>query len=177
MVLDTLTAYDRVQLLEVYARSVMLLELGRCAEWVDLFLPNALVRCAGTGKRASGQFKGRDELLALGRRLMLGEFDVAVGCLVPPSRCRHLLGNITLFGTDTRHALGYGFLTVTTIGGSEPPRWLGSGRYSDRLYKSSGGCWQFENRMFIPDNAEAAAFSANQKLTACAKENVKGIGG
>lgn len=30
MILDSLTPYDRVQLLEIYSSSVMLLELGRC---------------------------------------------------------------------------------------------------------------------------------------------------
>src|SRR6267154_464504 len=70
MEIDSLTPYDRVQLLEVYARSVMLLELGRCTEWADLFLPQALVRCAGASEQAPVEFKGRDALLALGRRLM-----------------------------------------------------------------------------------------------------------
>jgi hypothetical protein len=160
VILDSLTAGDRVQLLEVYARSVMLLELGRCEEWADLFSPHALVRCTGAGEQAPVEFKGRDELLVLGRRLMLGEFDVAVGRLAPPSRCRHLMSNITLFAEDARHASGYGFLTVTTIGCRDPPRWLASGRYSDRLYKSSAGCWCFETRTFIPDSAAAAVLGA-----------------
>ncbi len=165
MVLDSLTADDRVQLLEVYARSIMLLELGRCAEWAALFLPDALLNCGGTGGAASVQFKGREELVALGQGMMLGKFDVAVGRLMPPSRCRHLLSNITLFGTGACRASGHGFLTVTTIGGSAPPRWLGSGRYSDSLYKCSAGCWQFENRTFIPDGAEVSALRANQGLS------------
>jgi SnoaL-like protein len=166
MMLDSLTPYDRVQLLEVYARSVMLLELGRCAEWADLFLPQALVRCPGTGDNASVQFKGRDELLVLGRRLMLGEFDVAAGRLVPPLRCRHLLNNITLFGGEPQGASGYAFLTVTTVGGREPPRWLASGKYSDRLRRCAAGCWRFESRTFIPDTAASAMPGVNRTLTA-----------
>ena len=153
MILDSLTALDRVQLLEVYARSVMLLDLGRCAEWADLFLPDALVRCTCTDARASTQFKGREELLALGRRLMLGEFDLAVGRLVPPLRCRHLLSNITLFESERRGASGYAFLTVTTVGGPEPGRRLASGKYLDRLHKSAAGCWRFASRTFIADSA------------------------
>ena len=47
MWLDTLNTADRVNLLELYARSVMLIELGRAADWVDLFDPYALVRCTG----------------------------------------------------------------------------------------------------------------------------------
>jgi hypothetical protein len=160
VILDSLSAGDRVQLLEVYARSVMLLELGRCEEWADLFSPQALVRCAGAREQAPVEFKGRNELLVLGRRLMLGEFDVAVGCLAPPLRCRHLMSNITLFGDEARHASGYGFLTVTTIGGREPPRWLASGRYSDRLFKCPAGCWRFESRTFIPDSASAGEVGA-----------------
>lgn len=148
VITDSLTTGDRVQLLEVYARSVMLLELGRCEEWADLFLPHAVVRCADATEQAPVEFKGGTQLLLLGRRLMRGEFDVTLGTLVPPLRCRHFLSSIALFGEDTRHASGYAFLTVTTIGGRDPPRLLASGRYSDRLFKSTAGCWQFESRTF-----------------------------
>jgi hypothetical protein len=172
VILDSLTPYDRVQLLEVYARSVMLLELGRCAEWVDLFSPHAVIQCPGTGEHAGVQFKGREELLALGRRLVLGEFDVAVGRLVPPLRCRHLLSNITLFESERRGASGYAFVTVTTVGGPEPPRWLASGKYADRLHRCGSGCWQFESRTFTPDRA-IAAYSADQPLKAPAAAGVR----
>jgi hypothetical protein len=165
VVIDSLTADDRVQLLEVYARSVMLIELGRCTEWAALFLPDALVHCAGAGEPTSVKFKGRNELVTLGHRMIHGEFDIALGRIMPPLRCRHSLSNITLFGAGARRASGHGFLTVTTIGGREPPRWLGSGRYSDRLYKCSAGCWQFEDRTFIPDGSESSVLSANQALS------------
>jgi hypothetical protein len=39
MVLDALSISDRVNLLELYARSVMLIELGRPREWAELFAP------------------------------------------------------------------------------------------------------------------------------------------
>jgi hypothetical protein len=165
MVLESLTAYDRVQLLEIYARSVMLLELGRCAEWVDLFFPDARVRCAGGLSQSPVEFKGRNALLGLGQRLMRGEFDIAIGSLAPPMHYRHTLTNITLFGQESRHATGYAFLTVTTIGGAEPPRWLASGRYSDRLHKCPAGCWRFESRTFTPD-AAITACGADQPVTA-----------
>jgi hypothetical protein len=117
MILDSLSGLDRVQLLEVYARSVMLLELGRCAEWVELFLPDARVSCAG---RAEGgaEFRGREALLGLGRRMASGEFDV---------------------------------VTVTTLGGPNPPRWPASGRYADRLSKGAEDCWRLQGRTFIAD--------------------------
>src|SRR5690349_18794797 len=102
----------------------MLLELGRCVEWADLFAPQAIVRCPLRGGRTPVEFKGRDELLNLGRRLILGEFDVAAGDFTPPLRCRHALTNITLFSADARNVSAYAFLTVTTVGGREPPRWL-----------------------------------------------------
>jgi SnoaL-like domain len=172
MVLDLLTPYDRVQLLEVYARSVMLLELGRCAEWADLFFPEALLRCAGAQGRSPDEFKGRKALLAVGRRLMLGEFDVSAGHLVPPLRTRHMLSNITLFGEEAGHATGYAFLTVTTIGGGEPPRWMGSGKYSDRLHRCPARCWRFVSRTFTADAAVAAS-NADNSLMAPA---VAGIG-
>jgi hypothetical protein len=157
MILDSLTPYDRVQLLEIYSRSVMLLELGRPKEWVNLFAQNALLYCTGPNDAASVQFKGHGELLALGHRIMLGEFDLALGPLTPPSRHRHLLNNITLFENDRRHASGYAILTITTLGGPEPPRPLASGIYTDSLHKNAAGCWQFETRTFTPDTAAAPA--------------------
>jgi hypothetical protein len=152
MVIDSLTAYDRVQLLEIYARSVMFLELGRYyEEWAQLFIPDALVSCPEFGSRLGVQFNGTKEQVAFARRLASGEFDLAVGRLVPPLQCRHLVSNITLFGTEPQGASAYALATVTAVGGPEPPRWLASGRYSDRLSKSAAGCWRFQSRTFTPD--------------------------
>jgi hypothetical protein len=162
MWLDTLTASDRVNLLELYARSVMLLELGRCNDWTDLFAPNALVRYADPAARASAersgvsrQFKGRAELLELARRMISGEFDLVVGPLNPPVRCRHTLSNLSLFGEGTSSASGYAHLTVTSIGGGATPHWLASGMYSDTLRRCGAGCWRFESRVLVVNGVVA----------------------
>ena len=118
MVLDSLASSGRVQLLEVYARSVTLLYLGRPKDWAHLFLPDAVLECSGSEAQ---QFKGREELLALGRRMMLGEFDIALGIAPPPRR--HVLSNISLFHDGQSQALGFTTLAVIGIG-SEAPRWL-----------------------------------------------------
>jgi len=143
----------------------MLLELGRCAEWADLFFPDGILRCAGAHGQAPVEFKGRTELLSLGKRLMRGELDIAAGNLAPPLRCRQVLSNITLFEQQARHASGYAFVNVTTIGGREAPRWLASGRYSDQLFKCAAGCWRFERRVFVGDGALKAAGGADQPLS------------
>jgi hypothetical protein len=146
--LDTLNTGDRVNLLELYGRSVMLLELGRAADWVELFDPYALVRCAG-GLR---QFKGRAELLELARRMIAGEFDLAAGVMTPAAHCRHALTDISLFSVGAEGgATGYAHLTVTAAGGVGPPRWLASGIYSDRLHRCGAGCWRFESRVLTID--------------------------
>ncbi len=174
MWLDTLTASDRVNLLELYSRSIMLLELGRCHDWVDLFEPSARVRCSGPADstrpadgthpadRASAecsrvlrQFRGRAELLELARRMISGELDLAAGPLNPPVRCRHTLSNLSLFGEGVDGATGYAHLTVTSVGGAEPPRWLASGIYRDTLRKCGAGCWQFETRVLTADSLAA----------------------
>jgi len=148
--LDTLNTGDRVNLLELYGRSVMLLELRRAADWVELFDPYALVRCAG----GSQQFKGRAELLELARRMIAGEFDLAAGVMTPPSPCRHALTDISLFsGGADGGATGYAHLTVTAADGTGPPRWLASGMYSDRLHKCGAGCWRFESRVLTVNAA------------------------
>jgi SnoaL-like protein len=152
--LDTLSTGDRVNLLELYGRSVMLLELGRATDWVELFDPYAVVRCAG----GSQQFKGRAELLELARRMVSGEFDLASGVMAPPTHCRHTLTDISLFsGGADGGATGYAHLTVTAADGGAPPRWLASGLYSDRLHKCGGGCWRFESRMLTVDTTAPSA--------------------
>jgi hypothetical protein len=148
--LDTLHTADRVNLLELYGRSVMLLELGRAADWVELFDPYALVRCA-TGSR---QFKGRAALLELARRMIAGEFDLAAGVVTPPSHCRHALTDISLFSGGTESgATGYAHLTVTATSGDGSPRWVASGMYSDRLHRCGAGCWRFESRVLTVNAA------------------------
>jgi len=135
----------------------MLLELGRCEDWLDLFTPHALVRFVGANEQSGvQQLKGRDELLVLGRRLMLGELNVALGRITPPLRCRHFLGNITVYGDSARSVLGYAYLAVNTIGGAKPRRCLASGMYSDKLHMWGGG-WCFESRTYIADGEPDAS--------------------
>jgi len=163
VVLDTLTANDRAQLLEVYARSVMLLHLGRCADWVQLFEPRCRVRCAD-----GGSFTGYEELLDLSRRSMRGEMDVAVGKPLTPARSRHYLNNITLFDQGARCAAGFAFLTIATIGGVEASRCLASGLYSDQFIKCPSGCWRFMSRTFTADAEAGVPFGRGQLPTASA---------
>jgi hypothetical protein len=150
MVLDSLSGEDRAQLIELYARSVMLLHLRRYAEWADLFEPQAVVQCAAAGASVR-TFTGRDELLRLGQRMGGGEFDVALGDLAPPLLIRHALCNVTLFNERHRRASGYAFVTMTTVGGSKPPRWLASGLYTDRFFRGPAGFWRFSSRLFRSD--------------------------
>jgi hypothetical protein len=160
--LDTLNTADRVNLLELYARSVMLIELGRACDWVELFDPYALVRCAG----ASRQFKGRAELLDLARRSIAGEFDLAAGVMTPPAHCRHTLTDISLFSGADAGATGYAHLTVTAAGGGGAPRWLASGTYSDRLHRCGAGCWRFECRVLTIDGLDASLAIPSSKPSA-----------
>lgn len=164
MVLDSLSAGDRVQLLEVYARSVMLLELQRPLAWVDLFAPDAVVRHEGLPGLQEIESKGREELLRLAEQLSHGELEAGARHPASPPRCRHTLSNITLFGTGPRYALGYAFLTVTTFTTTGPPRWRASGRYSDRLFRCSAGCWRFESRIFRGDAAIAGPTSRGPQI-------------
>jgi len=161
--LDTLNTADRVNLLELYGRSVMLLELGRAADWVELFDPYALVRCAGGAR----QFKGRTELLEFARQMIAGEFDLAAGVMTPPSHCRHTLTDISLFSDGaTGGATGYAHLTVTAAGGAGSPRWLASGMYSDRLHRCGTGCWRFESRILRVDGVDACVASPTSRPAA-----------
>jgi len=164
MWLDRLNTADRVNLLELYGRSGMLIELGRADEWVELFEPYALVRCSG----GSQQFKGRAELLKFARRMIAGEFDLAAGVMTPPSHCRHTLTDISLFSHGALGiAKGYAHLAVTAASEGGPPRWLASGMYSDELRKCAGGCWLFESRVLTVDRtAERAATGSAERRSA-----------
>jgi hypothetical protein len=152
--MDSITAADRVHLLEVYARSVMLLELEDFTRWAGLFVPSVVVeRVAaphGSGD-SSFQCRGRDALLAL---VAGGEFDVALGRSVV--RYRHVVHSICLFGDAPRDVRGYAQVTLVPCGvggggGLDLSRGWVTGRYSDHLHKSMCGSWQFVSRSFAAD--------------------------
>jgi hypothetical protein len=153
-----LSAGDRVQIHELYARSVMLLELGRGSDWVALFTPLAMLRCGLSGE----EYRGREALLKLAKHLTGGDFDVALGEVSTPLPRRHHLSNVTIFESSPGHAASHAFVTVTEIADSETPRRLASGRWDDQLAKCSTGCWQFTSRIFIPDRAPATAIPKTQ---------------
>jgi len=158
VVLDSLSAGDRAQLQELYARSVLLPELKRLKEWVELFEPQATFRCiqAGAGRIVELRFTGRDELLSLGERISGGRFDVAVGDLAQASHLRHVISNLCLFEGGTSRASGIAQVGVLSIAEREP-RWIASGTYTDELHKCGAGCWRFLSRKFVPDGATAAS--------------------
>ena len=147
MWLDTLHTADRVNLLELYGRSVMLLELGRAAEWADLFASHAVLRCG------SQQFSGRAELLNVARRIIEGEFDLAVGSLTAAARCRHTLSDVCLFASGEAGAAGFAHLNVFAGDDLSAPRLLFSGTYSDQLSRCGTGCWQFVSRVLTTSYA------------------------
>ncbi len=128
-----------------------MLELKRPEEWVNLFEPQAVVRCAVRTQAEPLKFRGRDELMALARKVMFGEFDIVVGAGLR-QKCRHLLSNVALFGSESaRVASGYADVIAVTVAGPDPPRWLAAGRYSDELVKSPSGDWQYAGRTYVPD--------------------------
>jgi hypothetical protein len=162
MVLDTLSVADRVNLLELYARSVMLIELGRTREWTELFVQEGWARCASAPDEPLNRpFKGRAQLLDLARQMAAGEFDLATGQLTPATPCRRVLTDISLFSQGTGSALGFAHLTMTSMATREPPRWIASGLYHDRLGRNATGCWQFQSRTFVADGCAAALVSAS----------------
>jgi SnoaL-like domain len=162
VVLDSLSTADRVNLLELYARSVMLIELGRTREWAELFVPEGWATCESPlDESLKRPFKGRAQLLDLARQMAAGEFDLTTGRLTPVTRCRRVLTDISLFAEGSGSALGFAHLTVTSMATREPPRWIASGRYHDRLGRNASGCCQFNSRTFIADDCAAAVVSAS----------------
>jgi hypothetical protein len=161
VVLDSLTADDRAQLQELYARSVVLLEFGRCKEWVTLFEPQAVLRCvqSASGPHVEYQFRGHEELRQVGERITRRQFDVAVGQPPPAGRLRHMISDVCLFREGTGHALGIAQVAVLLIGGGAP-RWYATGTYADRFTRCLSGCWRFASRCFTADGV-AAVVPAN----------------
>jgi hypothetical protein len=158
LIVDSLSAADRVNLFELYARSTMLLELKREAEWVALFAPNATFRFVSgqVEHNPARSYSGSAELLVLarqligGNRLFLGEEDSR------GARGRHHLSNLSLYDDGPGRASGYAYLTVLSIG-ADAPTWLASGLYADRLTKCSAGCWRFASRTLTVDGVQLAA--------------------
>jgi hypothetical protein len=103
----------------------------------------------------------RAQLLDLARQMAAGEFDLATGHVTPATPCRRVLTDISLFAHGTGSALGFAHLTMTSMATREPPRWIASGLYHDRLHKNASGCWQFQSRTFVADGCAAALVSAN----------------
>jgi hypothetical protein len=161
MVLDSLSAADRAQLHELYARSVMLLELGRCNQWVELFEPDAVLLCTCVEGEVAVErrFKGRAELAKLGQWIVDGELDVALAKVERGIRTRHLLSNICLFQDGSHHAAGYVHVMVMAVSSGTPHR-LASGLYVDRLIKCGSGCWRFANRSLKVDGISGTSLSA-----------------
>jgi hypothetical protein len=161
MVLDSLSGADRANLQELYARSVMLLDLGRSEEWVNLFDSRATLECVTPpGNTAPIRFTGREELLRLARNTIAGTFSLALGALDPPISCHHILSNICLYCDASRNVHGYAHLLVTSRSGTQPPRWLAAGILTDRLYKCASGCWLFASRSFSTDHSYARTIAA-----------------
>jgi hypothetical protein len=152
MVLDSLSGADRAQLHELYARSVILLELGRCDQWADLFEPGAIFQCTCAEEQSATEhrFEGKVELTQLGEWIARGEFDVALGKVGRATRSRHLLTDICLFEDGSHHVAGYAHVTVIGVG-CRAPHYLTSGLYVDRISKCGSGCWRFAKRRFRPD--------------------------
>ena len=165
MVLDTLSVGDRANLLEVYARSVMLLDLGHCEAWADLFESHAVVRSAREDSTSS-QFSGRQELMKLARDTFEGRVNLALGCSSPAIRCYHILSNVCLYTDGAHYARGYAHLLITTRGGNDAVRWLAAGIYSDRLSKCGSGCWRFQSRTLNLDGTSTGSMRPSLRHTA-----------
>ena len=161
MILDSLAPTDRVQLHELYGRSVMLLELGRCKEWAELFEPSAVFQCASTAGKS--EFKGHADLLRLAQQITSGEFDLALGPTHAASNNRHLLHNICFFQEGLHHVRSYAHVSVMSIKSGEPPHFLASGLYADRLSKCGSGCWRFAARYFTLDGLNESSTATNTR--------------
>jgi SnoaL-like domain len=166
MVLDTLTAGDRVNLLELYARSAMLLDLGRCEDWLDLFEPRAVIR---VDSQSGCQFAGRAELFDLARNVVDGRLNLALSRTTGPVPCRHILSNVCLFSDGYRLARGYAHLSITGGSDVEALRWFSAGVYADRVRRDTSGCWRFESRIFSP------AFSAQERESVGERSRMKSM--
>ena len=139
---------------------MILSELGRVKEWVELFEPQATLRCLQTdaGRIVEYRFVGRADLTRLGEQIARGEFDVAVGEFARTSRLRHVIGNVCLFAGGTRRASGIAQVVVVSVGSGEP-RWIASGTYTDQLTKCSAGCWRIQSRSYTSDGVTAVSLA------------------
>jgi hypothetical protein len=141
---------------------VVLLELGRVEQGI---CSSRMRPCVAPSKRGDSvvnrEFKGREELLRLGRQIVNGQLDIALGGSEPTARCRHLLSKVCLFEEGSRGVSGHAHLLVVSLRSSEP-RYLASGVYFDRLTKCGSNCWRYASRSFTADGVSAVEFSVGE---------------
>jgi hypothetical protein len=100
----------------------MLLQLGHCDQWAELFEPDAVLRCACLENQVIAQrgFRGREELRCVGQGVVYGDFDSALGRVASIPRRRRLLYNICLFDHGFHHATGYAHVLVVSVSSAAP---------------------------------------------------------
>jgi hypothetical protein len=98
--------------------------------------------------------------------MIAGDFDLAVGSLIPRARCRHSLSDVSLFADRAEGASGFAHLNVVALSDVGAPHWLASGTFSDKLSKCGAGCWRFDSRVLTVDGLHASQTMPTSEPTA-----------
>lgn len=125
----TLTAADRVEILDLYGRHALAIDIGDGSDWAACFTEDGTF----TANRGPGveprYITGREALDRFAREHRAG----------PRAGTRHHFTNIA---TSPAPGGAFGRAEVLYVGGREV---LGSGLYEDRLARVAGG-WLFSQR-------------------------------
>jgi hypothetical protein len=125
-----LTAYDRLDILDLYARAARAEDAGDAEEFVAAFTEEGVLEAP------HGIFRGPDEL----RRYLVESASVRKGR-------RHLTANhvVTVEGDGARALADFVILEV-----DDAPRVLATGTYSDTIAREEGAL-RFSHRKVVPD--------------------------
>ena len=139
-----LSADDRFEIHELYARYCHCFDSGEADRYAGLFTPDGTFVRQGTPDAGVQpmEVRGTANLAAFVRQRHNELKESKTGI-------RHWVSNVSLDATPGG-ATGTAYVAVFTLGVGEPPKMARLGRYRDELTKGVDG-WRFRSRTFQPD--------------------------
>lgn len=136
-----LSAQDRFDILELYARYAHLIDTGESDKWAGLFTPDGTFSIRAGAGAPDREFHGTADLAAFCRK----HYQQYYG----ERKLRHGAYNIVVTETENG-AEGTAYAMVLLVGNGQPAATRNTGRYVDQLARGAHG-WQFRSRTYLSD--------------------------
>lgn len=137
----TLSAEDRLEILDLFARRAQLFDAGEAEGWAGLFTPDARLSIRPGPGIPAVETGGHADLVALARK----HYDE----MYTKRGIRHEVFNVVIESTETG-ARVMSYLMMLRVGDGQPAQLVATGRYVDELARGAEG-WRFTSRTLFPD--------------------------